>query len=311
MVAYAAARARKVIVLDALTYAGDKANLEGISGDWTLVEGDINNRPLVLKLLREHRVTSVIHLAAESHVDNSITGPECFIDTNIKGTFLLLEACREYWNGGAEGFRFLYVSTDEVYGALGISGKFSEASPTRPNSPYAASKAAGDHLVRAWHHTYGLPIIITHCSNNYGPRQHPEKFIPTMIRSALAGEALPVYGDGKHVRDWLHVEDHCAGLWLALEKGITGETYDFGGNCEIENIALVKMICAQLGEKYARQIAFVTDRPGHDRRYAIDFSKAKSELGFSPRQTFEQGLKETVQWYVAHQDWDAMMRGKR
>ncbi len=244
-VAQCVARGCNVTVLDALTYAGHRENVDKRA---TFVKGDIADRALVLKLLREHHIGWVVNFAAESHVDNSIAGPKPFIDTNITGTFQLLEASREYWNGKKD-FRFLQISTDEVYGSLGPTGKFSETSPLKPNSPYSASKAAGDHLARAWHETYGMPTITTHCTNNYGPRQHPEKLIPNMIRCALAGEKLPVYGDGKNVRDWIHVEDHCNGVWLALEKSKPGETYDFGGDAEVENIALVKTICALLDSK--------------------------------------------------------------
>lgn len=316
-VAQAVSRGHHVIVLDALTYAGHRANLEWIQGkgSWQLVEGNINNRALVSELLEAHAVTQVINFAAESHVDNSIASPGAFIDTNISGTFQLLEACRAYWLGLPEikknAFRYLQISTDEVYGSLGPTGKFTEASPIRPNSPYSASKAAGDHLVRAWHETYGLPALLTHCTNNYGPRQHPEKLIPHMIRCALAGKKLPVYGDGRNVRDWIHVEDHCNGIWLALERGRPGRAYDFGGGEEAENIALVNMICRLLDEKiplprrgkeflsYADQISFVTDRPGHDRRYAIDDSRAQHELGFTRRYTLAAGLEATVEWYLS------------
>ena len=306
-----------VIVLDKLTYAGHRENVDKRA---LLVEGDITDRALALQLLHEHHNTQVVHFAAESHVDNSIVGPKPFIDTNITGTFQLLEACREYWGilPQKAAFRFLYVSTDEVYGSLGASGKFSETSPIGPNSPYSASKAAGVHLARAWHATYSLPTIITHCTNNYGPRQHPEKLIPTMIRSALSGKKLPVYGDGKNVRDWIHVEDHCAGVRLALEKGKPGEVYDFGGDAEVENIALVKNICALLDKKrpkssdsYAEQISFVTDRPGHDRRYAIDDGKSQRELGFTRRYKLDQGLEAAVDWYLANEEWCNMMMEKR
>lgn len=317
-VGQAVAQGRRVVVLDKLTYAGYRANLEWIPRGWELVEGDIADRALAEKLLREHRVQWLVNFAAESHVDNSIAGPKPFIDTNIGGTFQLLEAARAYWQSlpEKESFRFLHVSTDEVYGSLGPTGRFSESSPYQPNSPYSASKAAADHLARAWHETYGLPVITTHCTNNYGPRQHPEKLIPNMIRCALAGKSLPVYGDGKNVRDWIHVEDHSAGVWLALEKGRPGEAYDFGGDAEAENIALVKQICALLDERrpkasgsYADQIEFVADRPGHDRRYAIDDSKARRELGFTRRYRLENGLAATVDWYLANEKWcNEMMR---
>jgi len=303
-------RGCNVVVLDALTYAGHRENVDKRA---IFVKGDIADRPLVSKLLREHKIEAVINFAAESHVDNSIAGPKPFIDTNVTGTFQLLEAAREYADGKKK-IRFVQISTDEVYGSLGPTGKFSEASPVKPNSPYSASKAAGDHLARAWHETYGLPVIVTHCTNNYGPRQHPEKLIPNMIRCALAGEPLPVYGDGKNVRDWIHVEDHCHGVWLALTNGKPGETYDFGGDAESENIALVKTICTLLDKKrpkaasYAKQITFVTDRLGHDRRYAIDDSKSQRELGFKRKYKLQQGLEATVEWYLANEKWCEMMR---
>jgi dTDP-glucose 4,6-dehydratase len=314
-VAQCVERGDNVIVLDKLTYAGHPANLEWIAPKrWQLVIGDVADRALVTKLLREHHIDQVLNFAAESHVDNSIAAPGSFIDTNIVGTFELLQACRDYWQELAPArqsdFRFLQVSTDEVYGSLGPTGKFDENSPVRPNSPYSASKAAGDHLVRAWGETYGLPVIITHCTNNYGPRQHPEKLIPNMIRCALTGKNLPVYGDGKNVRDWIHVEDHSQGVWLALTKGKPGEAYDFSGDAEAENIALVKRICELLDAKrpksvgsYAQQIAFVTDRPGHDRRYAIDDRKAQRELGFTRRYRLDEGLEATVDWYLANEAW--------
>jgi dTDP-glucose 4,6-dehydratase len=299
------ARGMRVIVLDKMTYAADVANLEWIKGDWQLVQGDITDAALVGGLLREHAVDLVANFAAESHVDNSISGPRPFIDTNITGTFVLLEACRAYAKN--DNFRYLQISTDEVYGSLGATGKFSEASSYAPNSPYSASKAAADHLVRAWWHTYRFPVITTHCTNNYGPRQHVEKLIPTIIRCALSGQKLPVYGDGKNVRDWIHVEDHCEGVWQAIAKGKPGEAYDFGGNAEVENLALVKQICRLLDDRrpknsgdYADQITFVTDRPGHDRRYAIDDAKATRELGYTRRYTLAEGLGMTVDWYLAH-----------
>jgi dTDP-glucose 4,6-dehydratase len=319
-------RGQKVIVLDALTYAGHKANLEWIkpagAGSFQLVQGDIADRALVLKLLKEHAIGHVVNFAAESHVDNSISGPKAFIDTNITGTFQLLEACREYWGDLKDqqkaDFRVLQISTDEVYGSLGPTGKFNEQSPMRPNSPYSASKAAADHLARAWFETYGLPVIVTHCTNNYGPRQFPEKLIPHMIHCALAGKPLPVYGDGKNVRDWIHVEDHCDGVMLALEKGNPGDVYDFGGDAEVENIHLVHQLCTlldarspKLGGSYADQITYVTDRLGHDRRYAIDDSKSQAELGFTRRYRFEQGLEATVDWYLANQAWCTLVMEKK
>ncbi len=317
MVAACVAAGHHVVVLDKLTYAGSRANLEWIRGNWQLVVGDIGDQSLVLRLLSEHRVRWVVNMAAESHVDNSISGPRDFMDTNILGTFSLLEACRAYQPQAPEGFRVLQVSTDEVYGSLGATGAFSETSPMRPNSPYSASKAAADHLARAWFETYGLPCLITHCTNNYGPRQHPEKLIPRMIDSALAGKPLPVYGDGLNVRDWIHVSDHCRGLLLALAQGKTGEVYDFGGRAEAQNITMVKQLCALLDKlcpradnvSYAQQITFVADRPGHDRRYAIDDSKAQRELGYLPQMTLESGLEATVRWYLDNRAWvDAIRR---
>ncbi len=317
MVAACVAAGHHVVVLDKLTYAGSRANLEWIRGNWQLVVGDIGDQSLVLRLLSEHRVRWVVNMAAESHVDNSISGPRDFMDTNILGTFSLLEACRAYQPQAPDGFRVLQVSTDEVYGSLGATGAFTETSPMRPNSPYSASKAAADHLARAWFETYGLPCLITHCTNNYGPRQHPEKLIPRMIDSALAGKPLPVYGDGLNVRDWIHVSDHCRGLLLALTQGKTGEVYDFGGRAEAQNITMVKQLCALLDKlspradkvSYAQQITFVADRPGHDRRYAIDDSKAQRELGYLPQMTLESGLEATVRWYLDNRAWvDAIRR---
>lgn len=309
----AIASKQRVVVLDLLTYAGHRVNLEGV--DAQLVEGDIADGALVAKLLAEHKVDAVAHFAAESHVDNSISKPAAFIDTNIVGTYRLLEAARAYYQGlqsaQKEAFRFLQVSTDEVYGSLGPKGAFSETTAMKPNSPYSASKAAGDHLARAWHSTYGLPVVVTNCSNNYGPRQHPEKLIPHMITRALAGESLPVYGDGKNIRDWIHVEDHCAGVALALTQGKPGETYCFGGQAEFTNIDLVQNICKTLdqlkprprGGSYGSQIAFVTDRLGHDRRYAIDDTKARKELGFKRKHDFASGLRATIEWYLANEPW--------
>lgn len=309
----------RIIVLDKLTYAGHRENLEWIEGDWQLIKGDIVDSTLVKKLLAEHDIGAVVNFAAESHVDNSISGPKIFIDTNITGSFALLESCREYWQRLGEqakvDFRFVQISTDEVYGSLGAEGKFSETSQIKPNSPYSASKAAADHLARAWFETYGMPTIITHCTNNYGPRQHPEKLIPHMIECALAGKNLPIYGDGKNIRDWIHVEDHCAGIWLALKKGKPGEVYDFGGNAEVENIALVKTLCGELDRlqpktsgSYSDQITFVDDRLGHDRRYAIDDSKAEKELGYTRAYKLEDGMKATIMWYLENKDWCEMVR---
>ena len=308
-VAQCVARGCNVVVLDKLTYAGHRENLEWIPSGWELVVGDIHDRELALALLKKHHIDALVNFAAESHVDNSISGPAAFMYTNIGGTFMLLEAAREYKKEKA-GFRFLQISTDEVYGSLGPTGKFSETTAYAPNSPYSATKAAADHLVRAWHETYGLDVITTHCTNNYGPRQHPEKLIPRMIFCALAGEKLPVYGDGKNIRDWIHVEDHANGIWQALVKGSAGEAYDFGGNAEVENIALVQKICALLDKKrpkksgsYADQIAFVEDRLGHDRRYAIDDSKAQKALGYTRDYGLETGLEMTVDWYLQNEAW--------
>lgn len=317
-VAQAVERAQRVIVLDKLTYAGHRANLSWIDakewkGSYELVEGDITDGALVAQLLRTHQPDALVHFAAESHVDNSIASPSEFIQTNVVGSYTLLEAARQFWNEGGKSadFRFLQVSTDEVYGALGNTGKFSEDTPMQPNSPYSASKAAGDHLARAWYHTYGLPTIITNCSNNYGPRQYPEKLIPRMITCALSGEPLPVYGEGQNVRDWIHVEDHCRGVYLALTKGKPGETYCFGGNAERKNLEVVHAICEILAEvgpqehrDYKALITFVEDRLGHDWRYAIDDSKAQKELGFTRAYaSFEAGLKATIEWYLTHQGW--------
>lgn len=307
----------RVINLDALTYAGNLDTLAAVEGSpqHLFVRGDIGDRPLVGRLLSEHRPEAVINFAAESHVDRSIEGPGAFIQTNVVGTLGLLESVRDHWKGlegEARGrFRFLHVSTDEVYGSLGDTGRFTESTPYAPNSPYSASKAASDHLVRAFHHTYGLPVLTTHCSNNYGPYHFPEKLIPLIIARALAGEPLPVYGDGKNVRDWLFVGDHCRAIRTVLEKGRVGETYNVGGNAERQNIEVVHAICALLDERVPRadgksrssQITFVADRPGHDRRYAIDASKLRDELGWEPEYTFEQGIAETVDWYLANQAW--------
>jgi len=309
----------RIVNLDALTYAGNRDTLAPLEGDdrHVFVEGDIGDRALVARLLAEHRPQAIVNFAAESHVDRSIDGPAAFVQTNVVGTLALLEAARDYWKSleGAEkdGFRFLHVSTDEVYGSLGDTGKFTEDTPYAPNSPYSASKAASDHLVRAFHHTYGLPVLTTNCSNNYGPYQFPEKLIPLVIARALAGEPLPIYGDGKNVRDWLYVGDHCAAIRAVLGRGRVGETYNVGGDAEKQNIEVVRTICALLDERRPRadgrprteQIAYVADRPGHDRRYAIDASKLKDELGWAPAHSFEQGIADTVDWYLAHQDWVA------
>ena len=306
-----------VVNLDKLTYAGNLDTLEPLRGDprHTFVHGDIGDRALVSKLLAEHRPDAIVNFAAESHVDRSIDGPAAFIETNVVGTLSLLECARDFWKSlegeRREAFRFLHVSTDEVYGSLGATGKFTEETPYAPNSPYSASKAASDHLVRAFHHTYGLPVVTTNCSNNYGPYQFPEKLIPLIIARALAGERLPVYGDGKNVRDWLYVADHCSAISRVLEAGRVGETWNVGGNAERENIRVVKTICALLDERaplpggraHESLIEFVKDRPGHDRRYAIDSSKLQRELGWQPAESFETGIARTVDWYLANQEW--------
>lgn len=313
----AVAQGHKVINLDKLTYAGNLDTLSSLEGNplHEFAQGDIGDRPLVAQLLARHRPQAIINFAAESHVDRSIDGPAAFVETNVVGTLGLLECARDYWRSldGEAGthFRFLHVSTDEVYGSLGAEGMFTEQTPYAPNSPYSASKAASDHLVRAFHHTYGLPTLTTNCSNNYGPYQFPEKLIPLIIQKALAGEALPVYGDGRNIRDWLFVGDHCSAIQRVLEAGRVGETYNVGGNAERENIQVVKAICALLdsrrpladGRKRESLITFVKDRPGHDRRYAIDSSKLQNELGWKPSQTFESGIEHTVDWYLNHQAW--------
>jgi len=313
----AIAQGHTVINLDKLTYAGNLDTLSSIEGNerHVFVRGDIGDRELVSRLLRDHRPDAIVNFAAESHVDRSIDGPAAFVETNVVGTLGLLECARDYWRAlegkSRDAFRFLHVSTDEVYGSLGASGMFTEQTPYAPNSPYSASKAASDHLVRAFHHTYGLPTLTTNCSNNYGPYQFPEKLIPLTIQKALAGEALPVYGDGMNVRDWLYVGDHCSAIQRVLDAGRVGETYNVGGNAERENILVVKTICTLLdqrqplldGRKRESLITFVKDRPGHDRRYAIDSSKLQNELGWKPSQTFEGGIAQTVEWYLANHLW--------
>jgi len=327
-----------VVTLDKLTYAGNVENLQSLQGDarHTLVQGDIGDRELVARLLKEHQPRAVINFAAESHVDRSIHGPGEFIQTNIVGTFNLLEAVRGYWsqlpdtlNGHGTAplamtgvnvmaskatFRFLHVSTDEVYGSLAKDDPaFTESNHIEPNSPYSASKAASDHLVRAWHHTYGLPVLTTNCSNNYGPYHFPEKLIPLLIVNSLAGKPLPVYGDGQQIRDWLYVKDHCSAIRRVLEAGRVGETYNVGGWNEKANLDIVHTVCALLdelrpradGKPYQDQITYVTDRPGHDRRYAIDARKLERELGWKPAETFESGIRKTVQWYLDNPDWVA------
>lgn len=306
-----------IVNLDKLTYAGNPHNLDSVANNsrYHFTQGDIGERGAVDQLLRDLRPNAVVHFAAESHVDRSIRGPEAFIQTNIQGTFCLLEAARAYWaeltGDERERFRFLHVSTDEVYGSLGADDPpFSETTAYAPNSPYAASKAASDHLVRAYHHTYGLPTLTTNCSNNYGRFQFPEKLIPLMILNARDGKALPVYGDGKNVRDWLYVEDHCRAIAIVLERGRPGETYNIGGWNEKPNIEIVEMVCdlvdemaPRLGASRRELITFVKDRPGHDRRYAIDARKIERELGWKPKETFESGLRKTVRWYLENEAW--------
>lgn len=307
-----------VVSLDLLTYAGNLENLSSLNGNphHHFVRGNIGDRELVSQLLQKHKVRAVVNFAAESHVDRSIHGPGDFIETNIVGTYNLLESVRSYWNdldeNSKKAFRFLHVSTDEVYGSLSNTDPaFSETNPYEPNSPYSASKAASDHLVRAWHHTYGLPVLTTNCSNNYGPYHFPEKLIPLCILNALNGKPLPIYGDGQQVRDWLFVKDHCSAIRTVLDKGRLGETYNVGGWNEKANIDVVKTLCSILdelkpksdGTKYESQIIYVKDRPGHDRRYAIDATKLEKELGWKPNETFETGIRKTVEWYLNNQDW--------
>ncbi len=307
----------RVINLDALTYAGNPDSLRDVWDDprHVFVQGDIGDAQLVARLLREHRPWAIVNFAAESHVDRSIDGPGAFVQTNVVGTFRLLEAARGYWTqlpeAEKDAFRFLHVSTDEVYGSLGETGYFTETTPYAPNSPYSASKAASDHFVRAYHHTYGLPVLLTNCSNNYGPYQFPEKLIPLMILNAVEGKPLPVYGDGKNVRDWLYVEDHCRAIRTVLRQAAPGSEYNIGGNCERTNLQIVHAICdtvdrlcPDLPHRPTRSlIEFVTDRPGHDRRYAIDASKIRNELGWQPEQDFESGLERTVRWYLDNRWW--------
>ncbi len=307
-----------VVNLDKLTYAGNLANLSALADDprHTFVEGDIGDRAVVERLLTEHQPRAVINFAAESHVDRSIHGPADFIETNVLGTFSLLHSLRSYWSGlpaeQRHGFRFLHVSTDEVYGSLSPSDPpFSETHQYLPNSPYSASKAASDHLVRAWHQTYELPVLTTNCGNNYGPYQFPEKLIPLVIHNALSGKPLPVYGDGRQIRDWLYVEDHCRAIMRVLDRGTVGEVYNIGGGGERTNIDVVTVVCRMLdelrprhgGSSYADLVTFVADRPGHDRRYAIDARKIQRELGWTPQETFGSGIRKTVQWYLDHQHW--------
>jgi len=323
--------ADRVVILDKLTYAGSLLNLAGALDDprVTFIRGDIADRVLVARVFQEHRPDAVLNLAAETHVDRSIDSPHPFIDTNVVGTFVLLEAARHFIaSAGAalrDAFRFLHVSTDEVYGSLGPSGRFSEDTPYAPNSPYAASKASADHLVRAYGKTYGLPVVITNCSNNYGPYQFPEKLIPLVTLNAVDGRPLPIYGDGGNVRDWLYVDDHCSGLLLVLQRGRVGEKYNVGGGGEQNNLEIVDRICDALEElrpaasnaalrhagvdTYRQLKTFVPDRPGHDRRYAIDASKIRRELGWAPRRSFDAGVRETVRWYLEHRDWANTVAG--
>jgi len=323
--------ADRVVILDKLTYAGSLLNLAGALDDprVTFIRGDIADRVLMARVFQEHRPDAVLNLAAETHVDRSIDSPHPFIDTNVVGTFVLLEAARHFIaSAGAalrDAFRFLHVSTDEVYGSLGPSGRFSEDTPYAPNSPYAASKASADHLVRAYGKTYGLPVVITNCSNNYGPYQFPEKLIPLVTLNAVDGRPLPIYGDGGNVRDWLYVDDHCSGLLLVLQRGRVGEKYNVGGGGEQNNLEIVDRICDALEElrpaasnaalrragvdSYRQLKTFVQDRPGHDRRYAIDASKIRRELGWAPRRSFDAGVRETVRWYLEHRDWANTVAG--
>ncbi len=311
----------RLVNLDCLTYAGHLENLAAVARHpkYAFEKIDLRDKPAVIGCVARHAITHVLHLAAESHVDRSISGPGDFIHTNIVGTFNLLEACRTLWlaapnaagaGGAASAFRFHHVSTDEVYGSLGATGYFTETTPYAPNSPYSASKAASDMLVRAYHHTYGLPVVITNCSNNYGPYQFPEKLIPVIIQSLLARRAIPVYGDGLNVRDWLFVRDHAEALWQVLTRGRCGEVYNIGGNNEWANLRIVETICdlcdelaPAAGGSSRKLITFVKDRPGHDRRYAIDAGKIRDELGWTPAHTFERGIRETVRWYLANQPW--------
>lgn len=313
----------RVVNVDKLTYAGHLETLASLRDDpdHVFVRGDIRDGALVRRLLRGHRPIGIVHFAAETHVDRSIDGPASFVETNVAGTLVLLDAALEYWrtlrSPDRERFRFLHVSTDEVFGSLGPDGYFTEESPYRPNSPYAASKAAADHMVRSYHQTYGLPTLIVNCSNNYGPYQFPEKLIPLMILKGCAAEAMPVYGDGLHVRDWLYVEDHCAAVWQVLGAGEPGSSYVVGGNGERTNLEIVRAICAELdaqrphGAPHERLVELVPDRPGHDRRYAIDASRIRRELGWRPKVDVESGIRRTVAWYLAHRTWCNAVRRDR
>ncbi|MDB6181166.1 dTDP-glucose 4,6-dehydratase [Paracoccus fistulariae] len=305
-------RGHYVVNLDALTYSANLANIAEVadSPNYSFVQADIRDRDALDAIFDEYQPDAVMHLAAESHVDRSIDGPAAFIETNVIGTFNLLEAARAYWQKNAKpDFRFHHISTDEVFGSLGEDGQFTETTPYDPRSPYSASKAGSDHLVRAWHETYGLPVVLTNCSNNYGPYHFPEKLVPVVILRALAGESIPVYGDGGNIRDWLYVEDHADALLLVLEKGENGRSYNIGGENEARNIDLVRTICTHMDEMHPegaphdRLITFVTDRPGHDRRYAIDPERIRDELGWRPSVTVEEGLRRTVEWYLNNRDW--------
>ncbi len=320
----------RVVNVDKLTYAGNLASLRDVAHDarYCFEQVDIGQREQMQRIFRHYDPDAVLHLAAESHVDRSIDSAAEFIETNIVGTYVLLESALQHWRGMSEPrrtkFRFLHVSTDEVYGSLADEGLFSEMTPYQPNSPYSASKASSDHLVRAWHHTYGLPVVTTNCSNNYGPYQFPEKLIPLMIINALAGKPLPIYGSGQNVRDWLYVDDHVSALWTVLCEGLPGEVYNIGGNAERSNLEVVTQVCALMDElvtnakrrHHAELISYVADRPGHDLRYAMDSGKLRRELGWEPRETFESGLRRTVQWYLARRDWwqpivDGVYQGQR
>ena len=313
VVRLAVRRGHEVVNLDALTYAANPENVASVSNSplYHFEQADIRDREALDRVLDQHKPDAIMHLAAESHVDRSIDGPGDFIETNITGTYNLLEAARAYWTrqGKPDGFRFHHISTDEVFGSLGDTGQFTEETPYDPRSPYSASKAASDHLVRAWHETYGLPVVLTNCSNNYGPFHFPEKLVPVVILNALHGRPIPVYGDGGNVRDWLYVEDHADALLLVLEKGELGRSYNIGGENEAKNIDLVRTICAEMDRlrpgnaPHERLITFVTDRPGHDRRYAIDPDRIRNELGWRPSVTVEEGLRRTVEWYLDNEDW--------
>ncbi|CUX83260.1 MAG: dTDP-glucose 4,6-dehydratase RfbB [Roseibaca calidilacus] len=314
VVRLAVARGHEVVNLDALTYAACLENVAPVADSplYTFEQADIRDRAALDRILSQHQPDAIMHLAAESHVDRSIDGPGTFIETNITGTYQLLEAARAYWlaQGRPDSFRFHHISTDEVFGSLGPEGQFTEETPYDPRSPYSASKAASDHLVQAWHHTYGLPVVLTNCSNNYGPYHFPEKLIPVIILNALAGKPLPIYGDGSNVRDWLFVEDHADALLLVVQQGAVGRSYNIGGENERSNLDLVRTLCGILDDlrpkpqgSYADQITFVPDRPGHDARYAIDPTRIRTELGWRPSVTVEEGLRRTVEWYLANEDW--------